>query len=1047
MTLRQNNFEGGTNGTALTTANSGSTSGTAFDIVVLGATATAKFSTAKAAHGTKSLLVTPAGTGNYAAVVWTLAGTPTTMVARQYFYLNALPTDPAGTMFSVSGSTATDISAFYIFSDGTPYLDSFGGSLYFGSAGTIAAGQWYRMEVMFNLGTSSTTGQAKFLLYSLDSTTPLVNYSATNVNLNGGTGDYLTNVQFGHPYSSSDTSSFYIDDIAINDGSVTLLGPVTATPPTVSAPQAQTVEPWSTVTLTGTYTAGSGAITGTTWTQTSGTAVTLTGANTTTATFTAPAAIADANIGFTFAVTDSNAQTVTGTTTVKVLAATERAVVGGKEVPMQISLVGSGAGTGGGGTTSSGLTAWYAAINNRANAGATALFIGDSLTEGQGASAKVNRWLDRFSEYIRSAYVTTGVTAPGVGYIPSNYATYGPDSPWGPLSSDSVTGTHTYNVSNSTEKLSLGVRWDLMSAGATWVKNVTGTSVDIWWAQGFGSFTYKIDGGTAVTVNTSTGTTGKPSLTHVSLGTSGSHTVTITATSAIHFGGIMVYNGDEAKGIRVVDSGHTGYRTDQFLGMGATWALVNPDLVVIELGSNDCIQNANSAAVVKANIKQLIADVRASVSKSCSIALLGMTSASLPSSWPSYVTAIQSIVTDDPTVVYIDMGAMTKTASDGLHPNDAGHDDIGVALFNALALPVMTTMARPSGTAYVRYEDLQTGGLTMRQIIAKVPNGKILTLPDGIYEIQDFNDPQGFYEGLRVLPNCAGIIGSGRNTIIRMTANSSTFGSYANGLSTAGQSNYCTIIGCATSGQTIQNLQLQGTNQGHEYNGLQMYGEANAHVTGQSCKNVYFNGFGVGSGNFPPHETMQLGVFDSDNFSLVGCEFDGRNPTTKTTGWSASPVGFSVSSGAFVQDVYAHHNKFSMPTFYMVNGIHTVNLRSQYNYIGINHEDISGTVLHESPMLICDHYTNPAANVHTSIGNATTVGNDPNISFTNVIHDAGPFSGCFAMYVYDNYVDPSGAGNAQTSVPTVSKNGTSLALKDANLTDIGDPNKNYFRFH
>jgi hypothetical protein len=107
--------------------------------------------------------------------------------------------------------------------------------------------------------------------------------------------------------------------------------------PTANAGTAQTnIEPWSTVTLSGTDSDSDGTVVTRAWAQTSGTAVTLSGAATATAIFTAPASIAGETLSFSYTVTDNLGATGTSSTNVTILPVTERTVIGGAEVPLQI---------------------------------------------------------------------------------------------------------------------------------------------------------------------------------------------------------------------------------------------------------------------------------------------------------------------------------------------------------------------------------------------------------------------------------------------------------------------------------------------------------------------------------------------------------------------------------------------------------------------------------------------------------------------------------------------------------------------------------------
>ncbi len=95
-----------------------------------------------------------------------------------------------------------------------------------------------------------------------------------------------------------------------------------------------------------------------------------------------------------------------------------------------------------------------------------------------------------------------------------------------------------------------------------------------------------------------------------------------------------------------------------------------------------------------------------------------------------------------------------------------------------VTLPQVASAApvRPSGSGYVRWEDLYRSGDTFQAVVNKVTNNRILTLPEGTFTFRDFRN--GYYDGIRVgdgtAAGCKGIVGSGRNTIIRGVANTAT---------------------------------------------------------------------------------------------------------------------------------------------------------------------------------------------------------------------------------------------------------------------------------
>lgn len=107
-------------------------------------------------------------------------------------------------------------------------------------------------------------------------------------------------------------------------------------PPAANAGVDQIVEPWSTVTLTGTDSDSDGTVSTRSWTQTGGTPVATLAGSGATVTFEAPATIAGTTLTFMYSVIDNGGLNASDTMTVTILPVTERAVVGGVEVPMRI---------------------------------------------------------------------------------------------------------------------------------------------------------------------------------------------------------------------------------------------------------------------------------------------------------------------------------------------------------------------------------------------------------------------------------------------------------------------------------------------------------------------------------------------------------------------------------------------------------------------------------------------------------------------------------------------------------------------------------------
>jgi lysophospholipase L1-like esterase len=263
-------------------------------------------------------------------------------------------------------------------------------------------------------------------------------------------------------------------------------------------------------------------------------------------------------------------------------------------------------------------------------------------------------------------------------------------------------GSGTWNESGS----SLGERTVNLNQGGYETYTVTGSSVDILYATGGGTFTYKVDSGTAISVNTSS-TFNAASHVHVAFSSVGSHKVTITATNGtVAFEGITVFNGDESKGIRLYEGGHSGATSDDFLAKASDMAKitdsVKADLVTIELGPNDFLHGPQTPAGLTANLQSMVSTIRqASADHQPSIVLVVPwdfsnfnADSATGYTWQQYADAIRAVANADTSVGLLDLTSSGKptgtggglyAASDGLHPSDAGQTAISAMVKAYLA--------------------------------------------------------------------------------------------------------------------------------------------------------------------------------------------------------------------------------------------------------------------------------------------------------------------------------------------------------------------------
>lgn len=356
---------------------------------------------------------------------------------------------------------------------------------------------------------------------------------------------------------------------------------------------------------------------------------------------------------------------------------------------------------------------------------------------------------------------------------------------------------------------------------------------------------------------------------------------------------------------------------------------------------------------------------------------------------------------------------------------------------------VPVTSGRPTGAAYVRYEDLYINGDTLQQTLNRCTGNRIVTFPEGDFVFRDFAN--GYVDGIRLgsggATGCRGLVGSGRGTVFKMAAGSST--KQTQGNTTTG-TNPCMLIttGNVTS-PVLQNFTLLGTDQGHFYNGIQVGTSPDALVDG-----LYLKGASPGFANYPPGETFGISLWRSPRAYVRNVEVDGRNEAG--TRVSASPIGWNTTTDALIEDSYLHHAVAGMLTFWETTNITSRNVRVEYNGsgggklsgTGINHENSGGVIRHYNPSILIDRASGNSG-LHMSLQNAHQ--NEPDVQVIEPIFDAGPTAGCFSLMVSNNY--PGGA-QQQTSMPTIVKGGVTLAWLDSAITTSGaNPATKAVRYH
>lgn len=409
------------------------------------------------------------------------------------------------------------------------------------------------------------------------------------------------------------------------------------------------------------------------------------------AAFTGTAAITAAATG-----TYLSGAALTGTATVSLGATAVRATTA--------SLTGTATIT----ATASGPVSWKTRLTAAQTSTATWMAIGDSITEGYNLGSRAQRWIELLHTHFRSY---AGVTGGGRGFVPCEYLTG-----W----SDGI-ATVGGAESNTT---GFGYRGRTISAAGSVAWTATGTIMDVWYRRtsGGGTFTWKVDAGGTTTVDTN-GASSWQRVT-ISLGASGSHTVTAARLSGtVTLGGAMVYDGDTAAGVQLYDAAATSIDSSQYTGQSAfeagtpdytalkgALATVAPDLVTIYLGANDSINGTPSPSACAANLTTLITDLQA-LAKPPDILLIAGYSMVSASSWSTYVSQMSSVATAR-GVGFLNLNSAMPAAdtsgtgfyqTDGVHPNSSGNTQIAHLVASALNVPFgsVTADAALSATATI----------------------------------------------------------------------------------------------------------------------------------------------------------------------------------------------------------------------------------------------------------------------------------------------------------------------------------------------------------
>lgn len=222
MTTVNNTFEGGTDNLDISVANSGGSSGNAFDAISVGTGAQAKYDTSWVAHGSVSATFVTSTTAATSYLQWDQAslGTPSEIWVRGYVRVDAHPS-AARFLMEFRDTNANVLNArLQMTTSGALVVQNGASSTIFTTTNTLTANVFYRVELHFVL--SATVGVAELWLYdNIDSTTALEHQvSAATQNLGSSA---CNRMRFGWVSSAASLPNLWFDDVAFSD--VGALGP------------------------------------------------------------------------------------------------------------------------------------------------------------------------------------------------------------------------------------------------------------------------------------------------------------------------------------------------------------------------------------------------------------------------------------------------------------------------------------------------------------------------------------------------------------------------------------------------------------------------------------------------------------------------------------------------------------------------------------------------------------------------------------------------------------------------------------------------------
>lgn len=379
------------------------------------------------------------------------------------------------------------------------------------------------------------------------------------------------------------------------------------------------------------------------------------------------------------------------------------------------------------------------------SAGLSVLVIGDSNTENGFITLALADTLRRHF----------GVDTMGTGYIPLDSSFY--ELRYKRVPGVTVVYPNTWTLFDMFEGSRLAAK-PYLSPNGQWLRSSAvnsiaavifpGNGVDVYWLASStgGSFSITIDNAVKATVNT-TGRNDVQKTTVTGL-TAGQHTMQFKVTSLPASGSVTLLGFDALKDLAgqtkrsVVHNWGNGYVASvDFLNIDSTifatgLQQLDPDIVVVLLGTNDHLQDSRSAADLKTNLKAILNRIKAAgfTSKILLVSTFMTDNSSGSTFVPQYRATSWPQAASETGVQYWDMsswyGALNSALMmDGNHCNAAGGRKIAVEMLNQILARFPTTAINsPASTRKAAAEKV-----TCRDGFLSIGDN------DAVYEIKMFS--------------------------------------------------------------------------------------------------------------------------------------------------------------------------------------------------------------------------------------------------------------------------------------------------------------------